>query len=319
MLYGLLVSLLLVIGSVFFDEVRPSLWILAACFPLVAVCDAFRYFGSILGRAYLSACLEILRLFLFIGGFAVLLADKRHDTAQLIALWCACAVIVGVVGLTLGERMTRPARADMRQFATVKFLGYQFSLEYLMGVFARTIPTLSLGWFVSVTAIGYFRGMSTLFGPILVLATSAVLVISPYLVANPGPKRVRVLVAMGSLFSFASLAWMTVLLFLPDRWGQEVLGEVWGGSRSLIVPIALQMVGTGILTTAQTGVRVVRPRYSFVMNLSAVSWFFICFAIGVTLGGLHGAAWGFAIGAFGAAAIAVGIFVKIKDSPAEEA
>lgn len=318
LVYGAISGLILVCASPFFAHLRIGLWVLAASFPLVAVSDAFRYFGNVLGRAHLAALLDAARLVLFLAGYRLFMSGSAQDTSTFTILWSVCALVVGLIALGLGHRMTRSATANLRQFASPKFLGYQFSVEFLLGIVARTIPRLSLGWFVSVSAIGYFSGMSTLFGPILVLATSAVLVFSPYLVAHPGPQRTRVLVGMGACFTIVTLIWMTVLLALPDNYGQQILGDVWHGSRSLIVPIAMQIVGTGILTTAQTGVRVVRPRYSFVMNISAVSWFFVCFLIGVLINGLQGAAWGFAVGAFGAAAIAVAIYMKVKGTPDED-
>lgn len=317
-IFGALSGVFLVGASFFFDHLRVGLWILAASFPFVALSDAFRYFGTILGRAYLAALLDAVRLALFVGVFVVFYSDSRQDTTSFALLWSGCAVVVGILALAIGERITRTAKANMRQFATPKFLGYQFSAEYLMGTFGSALPTLSLGWFVSVAAIGYFRGVSTLFGPILVLATSAVLVLSPFLVTRTAPQRARALFGMAALFTSATLTWMTVLLLLPAKYGEELLGEVWAGSQHLILPVALQIVGIGILTTAQTGVRVVRPRYSIVLNISAIAWAAVCFVIGVSVGGLDGAAWGFTVGAFGAAAIAVWIWVRVKDSHPDE-
>lgn len=318
LVYGAIAGLLVVCVSPFFHHLQVALWILAASFPLVAVSDAFRYFGTVLGRAYYAALVDAIRLVLFLALYVAFFTGSKQDTASITLLWCGCAVVVGLLALWLGERITKGAKTNLRQFATPKFLGYQFSIEYLLGMFGSAIPTLSLGWFVSVVAIGYFRGVSTLFGPILVLATSSVLVISPFLVSRPSKQRSRVLIGMAALFNAATLAWMAVLLLLPPHLGREILGDVWAGSRSLILPLALQMVGIGILTTAQTGIRVARPRYSFIMNVSAISWAFVSFMVGVGVGGLHGAAWGLTVGSFGAAAIAVGIYIRVKDSSPED-
>lgn len=317
LVYGALAGLIVVCVSPFFHHLQVALWILAASFPLVAVSDAFRYFGTVLGRAYYAAMVDGIRLVLFLVFAVVFFTGSRQNTTSLTLLWCGCAVVVGLLALWLGERMTRSAPVNLRQFASPRFLGYQFSVEYLLGMFGSAIPTLSLGWFVSVVAIGYFRGVSTLFGPILVLGTSTVMVISPFLVTRSTRQRTRVLIAMAALFNGATVIWMTVLLLLPPHLGREILGDVWAGSRSLIAPVGLQMVGIGILTTAQTGIRVARPRYSFIMNVSAISWAFVSFMIGVSVGGLLGAAWGLAVGAFGAAVIAVGIYVRVKDSSPE--
>jgi O-antigen/teichoic acid export membrane protein len=310
--FGAIAGVLLVASSPFFGRVQDGLWVVGLSFPLAAVCDVFRYFGSVIGRPALAVVVEVLRLLLFFGGYALVQGGGTSDATSMVALWCLASAAAGVVALLLGGWMTREASGDLRQFLTPRFLGYQFGLEYLLGVVARGIPILSLGWFVSVVAIGHYRGMLTLFGPILVLATSVVVVLTPFLVANPGRRRSVALVVMGALFVVASLAWMLVLLVLPTEVGEQILGDAWSGSRELTVPVALQMAGTGILTTAQTGVRVERPRASFVLSFAAITFFLACFVVGVLLGDLQGAAWGFAVGALGSGAIAVGIYLWVR-------
>lgn len=316
---GALLGVGLAVASLVFDDVRTGLLVLAVSFPLVVVCDAFRYIATFLGHAGKAALADALRLVLFIGLYGVLYAGSRQDANSLTVLWCGCAVVVGTYAVVAGLRLTRRSPVDLRQFTRVKFLGYQFSLEYFIGIFGNAVPTLSLGWFVSVEAIGHFRGVSTLFGPILVLATSAVIVMAPYLVRRTPAERTPILIGMAAVFNGATLLWMAILLWIPDSVGRELLGDAWAGSSELIVPAALQMVGIGLLTTAQTGIRVARPRMSFMMNVCAVIASGGSFLIGVLIDGLHGALWGFGVGAFLAAAIGIAIYVRVKDTPEPEA
>lgn len=277
---------------------RLELICAAICLPFVLVEDASRFACAVLDRMRVAAAIDGLWLALALIAAAALAVFVTHRSAwQLFLAWAGTGALAGVAaGVVVVRYMSREVRSDMAPFRTHHYLGYRFVLEFVAVRGVSQAMVISLGWFVSLSAAGALRGMTTLYGPIYVLVQAVTLFAAPIVRKRTIRQRTTLLIGVGLALGLVGLMCTATFLLLPDRYGHDLLGSTWIYARALIVPLGLQASCVGAFGAELVGIRLTHPRATLWLQLSSSLWFVVLFLVGVSLFGVRGAAWSIGIG-----------------------
>jgi O-antigen/teichoic acid export membrane protein len=186
-------------------------------------------------------------------------------------------------------------------------LGVRYLLENVSNSGASQLRAYGLGAIAGLAAVGTVRGAELLLGPFLavLMGLSLVTVAEAARVLRRAPHRLRLFcLLLGAGQAGAALLWGAALLFLPDRAGAFVLGDVWHVSSGLIVPATLSVMGASFATGAAAGLRALgAARRSLRSQLFASACYVTGGLAGAAAAGALGSAWGVAIATIGGSAV----------------
>jgi hypothetical protein len=105
---------------------------------------------------------------------------------------------------------------------------------------------------------------------------------------------------LGGAQAVAALVWgLMLIIWLPDAWGQELLGAVWAPASALLLPATLSVANASFSTGAAAGLRALGvARRSLRAQLIASAAYLIGGVSGAAVGGALGSAWGAACATF---------------------
>ncbi|MFJ7589943.1 hypothetical protein ACIQZO_21675 [Streptomyces sp. NPDC097617] len=288
-------ALLLVVGLALAGATGTAFLALGLVLPLVLLQDGLRYCFSALRAPERALAADALRLVCVVAALAV--QPEGASAGRLVLAWGLSALPALGLGLWLLRPYVRGARADLRPYLRRGHLGQRFVVEFAVGNGSSQLAVLGLGVFATPLAVGALRGATTLFGPLNVLFNSAN-AFGPPVLGRLGGKRatVRATAALGLVLAAVGAGWATALYLLPDRLGQELLGDTWAGASALLPATGAQYAVMGLGTCALLTLRVLAPKAT--LSLQVV---FSLLSVGLLLGGyavwgVAGAAWGLAAG-----------------------
>jgi len=245
-------------------------------------------------------------LFMLLAIGLVVLTDGASVFALTLA-WGLSATAASLIGIAQARLLPRPllTRAWLREQWDLapKFLG-----EFLVLAGGSQLSSFLVGAIAGLAAVGGIRGAQILLGPAYVLTIGTLLVGLPEAVRlfNVSRHRLRqaaVFVSVG--LSLATLAWGAIMFFLPDTWGEALLGDTWANAHRVVIPAAISYAMLGGGMGAAIGLRAMAAATE---SLQARTSSTICTIAGGVLGawtgGMVGAAWGLAAGA----AIGAGLY-----------
>ncbi|PRX45616.1 O-antigen/teichoic acid export membrane protein [Prauserella shujinwangii] len=291
------------LGLVIGGPVGGAFAALGAVLPALLVQDSWRYafFASGEGRKAFGNDL--------VWGAALvpamLLASAHDSVVAFVLAWGLAAAVAagfGCVQTGVLPRLTVAATWLRQQ----RDLGPRYLVENASNSGGSQLRMYGLGAIAGLADVGAVRGVELLLGPFLAVLMGLSLVAVPEAarVLRRSPHRLRVFcLLLGGGQAAAALCWGTaLLLLLPDRAGEFLLGAVWEPASALIVPATLGVVGASFFTGAATGLRALgAARRSLRSQLVASAAYVAGGLAGAALGGALGSAWGVAAGvAFGA-------------------
>ena len=144
---------------------------------------------------------------------------------------------------------------------------------------------------LDLVSLAGFRAAQLIFGGVRILVQGLV----PFGVAEGvklfrgAPRRLLVLLSLWVLGSMVVIALLLlVLVSVPYRWGEWLLGESWSYSYPVLIPIAVGVIGNAIITIGMAGLRAMNETGTLVRLRIPVSMVVVLGAvIGVWSGNLR--------------------------------
>jgi O-antigen/teichoic acid export membrane protein len=228
---------------------------------------------------------------------AMVVAARVGSVAAFLLAWGVSAAVAAGYGCLQSGIRPQPAgaRAWLRE---QRDLGYRYLVENVSLSGAYQLRASGLSAIVGVSAVGVVRGVELLLGPFYAVLTglSLVTVAEAARVLRRAPHRLaRFCLLLSGGQAAAALLWGAVLLLMPDRVGELLLGGVWHSAAQLIVPATLSVAGASLGIGATAGLRALGvARRSLRSQLFAS----LCYAVGgiggAAVAGTVGSAWGVA-------------------------
>jgi hypothetical protein len=156
-----------------------------------------------------------------------------------------------------------------------------------------------VGAIAGLAAAGALRAAQVLLGPLNVLFMGTQVVAVPEAVALSRQSHHRLRgfsLGLSTALAGAALAWGVIVVVLPDRLGEAILGVSWPDAQSVAPFAALAMAGTGATAGAFVGLRALAAARRSLRVRATVSPAILAGAtLGAAAGGARGAAAGLAV------------------------
>lgn len=285
----------LVAGPALGGGVGPAFACLGVVLPGLLLQDAWRYSFFAAGAGRKAFVNDVVWGVALVP--ALVVAARVGSVAAFVLAWGGSAAVAAVYGCFQSGIRPRPAGA--REWVREhRDLGYRYLVENTSVSGAGQLRAYGLGAIVGVGAVGVVRGAELLLGPFLavLMGLTLVTVAEAARMLRQAPHRLgRFCLLLGGGQAVAALLWGVVLLLMPDRAGELVLGDVWPSASELIVPATLSVAGAGLGSGAAAGLRALgAARLSLRCQLFASA----CYAGGgiggAAVAGTIGSAWGVA-------------------------
>jgi O-antigen/teichoic acid export membrane protein len=260
--------------------------------------DGWRYSFVADGRSHLAFLDDLLFLFLMAPIFAILIAKGDASAASLVFAWGASATVAGLAAASI-ERLLPDARKTLLWLHEEGDLGFRYVAEFVAVNGALQITMFIVVAFAGLAAVGSLRAGFLLFGPVLVIFQGSALVLvgeGVRILARAADALRRSVILLAGILAGFTVIWGTIIVLLPTRYGQAVLGRSWAGARALAFPLTVMFAASGAETAIVIGLRsLAAARQSLTARLIEAALTVLGGAIGALAAGAEGAAWGLAV------------------------
>jgi O-antigen/teichoic acid export membrane protein len=272
--------------------------------PALLLQDAWRYAALCAGRPRQALMNDTVWGIALVP--ALILAIPRAGAAGFVMAWGGAAAVAAGFGFV--QWRIRPDVARAREWLDAhRDLGTRYLVENTCVSLTGQVVAFGLGGFAGVAAVGAMRAAGQLMGPftVLLLGISFVVVPEGTRLLRSSPHRFRVFcVGVGAVLCGGAVAVGVALMFLPDRFGRELLGATWAPASVLLLPTALVLAGAGLSTGAGCGLRALgAAKRALWAQLWASGVTVVGGLVGAWADGARGCCWGMA----GACAVGAGL------------
>jgi O-antigen/teichoic acid export membrane protein len=292
-------AIALVFGATRAGALGEAFLALGISLPGLLLQDSWRYIFFSGGRGSLAFLNDALWAVVMFPAVAVLLLTHHATILWLTLAWGGAGTIAGLVGALQGRVVPRPSAA-LQWFRAQRDLGARYLGEFGALSGARQISLYAVGGIAGVAAVGAIRAANMLFGPIDVFYLGVRLVVVPegVRILKRSARQLRGACALLSgALSAISVAWGVLIIVLPERIGEALLGQTWSLAHQVAVPIAVMMAAGGISAGNLVGLRALAAaRRSFRARLLVSMLQIVGTIAGAAVGGAVTAAWGLAAG-----------------------
>jgi O-antigen/teichoic acid export membrane protein len=229
---------------------------------------------------------------------AMILASQHGNVLAFVLAWGIAGTVAALYGIV--QTGIRPQVTGVGHWLRQqRDLGTRYLIENVSSSGSAQIRLYGLGALAGLADVGTVRGAELLLGPFLavLMGLSLVTVAEAARVRRRSPHRLKLFCGLlGGGQAAAAMAWgAALLLLLPDRVGELVLGEVWHSASALIVPATLSVMGASFTTGAASGLRALgQARRSLRSQLIASAMYIVGGLAGAWAGGALGSSWGVA-------------------------
>lgn len=287
-------------------SIRLALLALGASLPGLLLQDTWRFVFVAAGRPSQATLNDAVWTIAQVAGFTALLAVNRLTTENLIAAWGFAAAVAAVAGCLQAHQLPRISKsiAWVREEGS---LAFRYAIESIVVRGSAQVAAVVVAGLVGINALGALRGAQVVFSPLNFVYLGGLFVAIPEAVRilHRTPERLDRLANVVSSVAVACAAiWTVIALAVTSVAGRQLLGETWASASLLLLPVALQTLGTASSIGPQVALR----------GLGAATTSLFCqvvsaFAVvgGATAGaetsGVRGAAIGIALGTCVGAAV----------------
>jgi hypothetical protein len=217
------------------DLLRGFFLAMAVAVPFVLVQDLQRYLAFAMARPQIAIALDLIWLVTQVVAslIVVLLTDAP---VHLVLAWAAGAAVSAVAGL-IGMRW-RPAQRGIRQLIRdERSRSVRFFSDLALSTGAAQAAFLGLSAVLTLAGFGLLRFALAVTSPLTNLLSGARILTLGYFGRLHAPHRMtwRVLWAGTVGYAAVTLAFVAILLIIPDDLGTAVLGVLWPQARPLLL------------------------------------------------------------------------------------
>jgi len=295
---GLLGGAVLCAAAPAVDEMQSALLPLGLAMPVLLVQDCLRYVAFSEGRGHVAFASDAVWALLTVGGIVALNVSGPTSTAAFLTVWTSAAAIAAVVSMTALSTLPRPSHAIDWARAHVDLVP-RLTAETMLVNGAGHVSLYLVGAVAGLAAAGSLRGAVMLMGPLNVVLIGTSLYGTPEgarLAARSTELLARFARLIAAVLAMASIAWTGLLLIVPDRLGELLLGASWNGARDVVLQTGLSMAAVGLTAGAIVGLRArAAARRSLRVGIVMAPLNLIAAVAGAAATGAEGAATGIAL------------------------
>lgn len=237
----LVAGLGVVLGRTVGDGGSAAYYVLIGACLLVYPQDLLRYGAIAERRADHAVASDGAWFAVTLGLLLSTLAGLRVDVTTMSLVWVLAGSGTALLMMLVSQRADmRSGSGDwLREHAReLRVLGP----DALLACLAPLLLAAVLTSYMTLGDVAAVRGAGTLLGPAAVLFAALPAVMVPELARALGDDRARLATAQAAVMSVLVLTWAACLVLVPQRIGEQVLGETWTGSRAILLWVVAEQV-----------------------------------------------------------------------------
>ena len=206
---------------------------------LLQDCCRMAFFAA--DRPWSSAAIDATWALVQFPLLAWLILSGQTSMWALIGAWGMGAGVSALVGLMLLQVVPQVGRALRWIRGQAQLAGYLFA-EYVLGLGAAQVSLLIVAVMIGEAGVGSLRAAQVLLGPLGILGTAAFQFSVPEVARSedrsPGRMR-RFAASISGGLLVLHLAYVTVLLLMPQSLGVQLFGDSWAGANVVLLAMAV--------------------------------------------------------------------------------
>jgi O-antigen/teichoic acid export membrane protein len=285
------------VASMWNARFGDALIVLAACLPLLVLQDLGRYLAFATQKPMSAVVLDVTWLVLLFGAVAVLFATDTRTLVGFIAAWGGSGAAAGLLLFT--QYRAREVRLNLSWLRHTWGFSWRYVISYMSTQGAALGTSSGVGAIAGARALGGVQGALLLVRPFMTFQVAAIAAsIGEITRSLAKPQQLRLHVARITVLTTGiALLNALVMLILPDRLGEVVLGASWHAAQPLLLPAGVQIVLMGLITGSRAGLLGTRAIRKVVVIDSAGAVVLLIAAIsGASINGAKGALWAACVG-----------------------
>lgn len=311
---GILVGVVMATGALLVDSesLRLAMLVIAAFAPAILFQDAARYVAIVHGAPKHALRSDLTWFVLTVAGLMVL---RRTDTRSITLAVLAWTLPAGIAAVQIARALDLgPSWRDaLTWLGDARSLSVRMSADYLLNVLSGfAVLQVVVASADQIGAAGSVRASQAALGPLVVVFTASTLIFQPMMVRklSSGGRIVADAVRLSSLNTLISLAWLSLVLVVPDRYAVRVFGESWAGAREILGWIGAAFALIALSSGPLNGLRSMR-RVSMGLAIQGVAGTvtLVLAVVGARTEGVDGAVRGFVAGSTVSPVLAWGAFL----------
>lgn len=273
------------------------LWGLVIAMVPVSVHAAARSSCFATGRFGVAVALDAVWLLITIGGLVYLAISDGDLTPNHVTIVWALGALIALLATGFIDKEILDARSAFEWTRTYGKLGGSLAFGSLIEAGSRGAMASLVGSSAGYVALGALRLMETLFGLCTVFFTAARARAIPLLSGDRNKVQRSTLLKLSIVLSAVPLtAYLMVLIGSPVA-KRFVEDELWTTALQLALPVAVAYLGSALVQPAFIVLRVTRHAGALARCRTIQSLLTLVTGYaGLRFAGVHGAAWGVAIG-----------------------
>jgi O-antigen/teichoic acid export membrane protein len=286
-------------AAVLGGTLRAAFLALGLTLPGLLLQDSWRYSFFALGRGVQAFLNDMIWAACLLPSLLILRETGHASVFWAVLAWGLSACVGAIIG-PLQARVVPKFSGAWQWVSRHGDLGFRYLAEGTASSVSLQLRGYGMGLILGLAAVGYVQAVSTLIGPmtILALAMSLVLIPEGVRVLRRGTAQLRLFCLFASIgLAAIAISWAIVLLvFLPRGLGSLLLGPVWIHVYPLVLPTMVAVVGSNAGIGAGVGLHALgaAKRSLNMVIFGTVSW--VAFSlVGAAEWGAAGALWGTAL------------------------
>jgi O-antigen/teichoic acid export membrane protein len=276
------------------ESLGYALVVLGGCLPLLVLQDLGRYQAFAIQKPGLAIVLDVVWLVLVFGGVAALAVTHARTLVWFIVVWAGSGAAAGLLLFLLYRVRKIPITLVWLRFTWGFSWRYLISFTSIQG--AALVGSAAVGAIAGARALGAVQGTLLLQRPISTFVSAAGAAGVGDIRRSGTAHEVRRHIArIGGLSTIGATLNAIVLVILPDRLGEIILGATWYATKPLLPATAVALVCAGLIVGARTGLLGMRrPTAAVVIDLVSTVAGLVATILGAAVDGARGAVWGVA-------------------------
>ncbi len=279
-------------GLVIGGQVRGVLLALALLLPGLMLQDLWRFALVMTGRSRAAAINDAIWMTTMVGLFAIL--ESSLSAWAGIAVWAAGASVAAAAGSI--QISAFPSLSIRTWWSSHAQLGWPYSGEFLLTTGVTYALTFGVAARQGLTETAGFRGAHVLMGPLNVIFFGAGMQLVPTMVRRAGRSlhsMSRTVVATSTTLVAVSLSWVLMIIFIPTRVGEMLMGDSWKETSDLVIVVAAGTVASAATSGPRLGLKALGDaRRAFRVRLLLSPIVLLLGGGGAIISGAIGAAFG---------------------------
>ncbi len=224
------------VGLAVGGPVGSSLMAMGFVLPGLLLQDAWRYVFFAMGRPFGAFLNDLVWAVVQLLGIWLLVHRGVTESSPLLLAWGASALVAALIGIVQAGFWPSPG-ATRRWLAENRTDSTYLAAEFITVQGALQTSMLAIGAVGSLSTIGALQGARTLLGPTTVVGVGVVSFALPEFSKRTSMNvhaRERAAYALSGLVLAIGAAWSLIFYFLPERYGQALLGDTWEGTKGIL-------------------------------------------------------------------------------------